>query len=65
MMHMDYLTGGFAGLAILGQLINLVLNLQLRNAILESERRILEKADERYVHKDVFEMVREGHRGTD
>lgn len=61
-MQIDYISGGLAVIAAGGQVLNLVLNLQLKNAILESERRIMEKADEKYVHKDVFEVTLDGGR---
>jgi hypothetical protein len=42
-----------AGLAVAGQIANVILNLKLRNAILESEQRVLGEVEEKYRTKEM------------
>lgn len=52
-----------AGLGLIGQVINYVLALKIRNAILESEKGILEKVDDKYVDKAICIYARCSARG--
>ena len=49
----EWMAVGMAALAALGQGINVVLNLKLRTAVLESEDRVLNKVSEVYKRQDV------------
>ncbi len=48
----------FGVAAALGQLINILLNLRIRAAQLETEKRIMNQVENTYVRKDVFGAMR-------
>jgi hypothetical protein len=47
-------TALFAGMALLGQLVNVWLNLRIRTGQLEMRQDILEEVDRTYMRKDVY-----------
>jgi len=53
-MNPELLAAIVAIVALLGQALNVVLFLRIRVAQLESEKRVLEKVDEKYVLKEVY-----------
>jgi len=53
-----YWTVVISGLAVGGQLLNVILNLKLRAAVLESEQRVLEKVERKYHSKEACEGER-------
>jgi hypothetical protein len=51
-------TAILGGLAIVGQLVNVYLNLRLRNALLEMREQIMKDVEATYVRKDVYDALR-------
>jgi hypothetical protein len=51
-------TAVLGGLAIVGQLVNVYLNLRLRNALLEMREQIMKDVEATYVRKDVYDALR-------
>jgi hypothetical protein len=53
-MNPEAVTAILGGLAIVGQLVNVYLNLRLRNALLEMREQIMRDVEATYVRKDVY-----------
>ena len=53
----EYLAVGLGGAAALGQLLNYILHLRLKSAILESEQKTLEKVDQHYVRNETCQAA--------
>lgn len=58
-MNAEFVAVGLGIVATVGQVMNYLLHLKLKAAILESEQKTLEKVEERYVRKDTFRATME------